>query len=99
METITVIFVGVAALAGGVINSLLAWTKQSPPEPWDTRKFISSFIASLIGAVVIAAGFNYSGTAISPVDFLAAFLAGAGVQGGVANVSGAIAARAAKLSK
>lgn len=88
-----IIFVCLAALVGGIANSLIGWAKQSPPEAWDGRKFITSFIGSLIGAVVIAMGFNYSGISNIIMACFASFLAGAGVQSGLVNISGAISMR------
>ena len=99
MTTEVVIFVFIAALLGGVANALLGWAKQTPPENFDWRKFITTLLTSIIGAAVITAGYNYSGVSNALIEYIGAFLAGAGVASGVTNVSGAIAARAAKLTK
>ncbi len=90
-----VIYVAIAALLGGVINALLGWTQTT--DPFNERKFMASAIASFIGAVVIAATFNYSGLTVPASSMAAilalfnAFLAGAGVSSGVSRISGSIA--------
>lgn len=89
-----VLFVGIAAFVGGIANALLGWAKQNPPEKWDSRKFVVSVVTALIGAAIIAEGFNYSGITNSALAYVGAFIAGVGVQGGTVNVFGAIAMRA-----
>lgn len=91
-----IILVVIFAFLGGIAIALLAWSKQTPPEPFDMRKFIPSLIAAIIGAVGIAAVFNYSGITNTYLACIGAFLAGAGVTSGVSNVSGAQAARVIK---
>jgi hypothetical protein len=88
-----VIYIGLAALAGGIVIALLGWTETK--ESFDARKFSSSIIRAIIGAAVIAAGFNYAG-ATSPIMYLFAFLGGAGFDAGGKRIAGAIAARGAK---
>ncbi len=84
--------IAVAALVGGIVTALLGWTETT--EPFNPKKFTSSIIRSLIGAVVIAVAFDAAG-GISPLDYLVAFLAGAGVDAGGKRVAGALAARLA----
>ena len=86
-----VIYVGAAAFLGGMITALLGWTESA--ETFDVKKFMSSVIRSVVGAVVIAAAYDYSGAANPIIAYLMAFLAGAGVDAGGNRVAGAIAAR------
>ena len=85
-----VVLIGLAALAGGIIISLLGWTETQ--EPFNGRKFSSSVIRSVIGGAVIAASFNYAGE-ITPIAYLLAFLGGAGFDAGGKRIAGAIFAR------
>ena len=86
MNTQFVIVVLIAALVGGICTVALGWLESSAV--FDRRKFATSAVRSLIGAVSIAAAFNYSGST-APICFLLAFLAGAGVNAGGNQLAGA----------
>jgi len=83
----TIIFVGVAALAGGLAVSVLGYLQGT--NKWSWRKFGASFITSVIGAAGISAVVDISG-AISPVLYIVAFLSGAGVDAGRSRIAGSI---------
>lgn len=82
-----IIIVCLAAFMGGVLTALIGWGGTT--EPFNARKFMTSVVKSLIGAVVIAAAFDYSQTT-SPISYLLAFLSGAGVDAGLKRVTNAI---------
>jgi len=84
------LYVAAAAFLGAVVVSLLGWTETT--EPFDLRKFASSMIRGIIGAIGIAVAFDYAGSA-GPLGYPIAFLAGAGVDAGGKRVAAAIAAR------
>ena len=84
-----VIYVGIAAFLGAIIASLLGWADTS--EPFIRRKFLTSAIRGLVGAIGIAVVFNYGGSA-GPIMYLLAFLAGAGIDAGGNRVAGAVTA-------
>ena len=82
-----IILIGAAAFAGGIATSLLGFTESAAA--WDWRKFASSAIRSLVGAVGIAVVIDFAG-GITPILYLMAFLSGAGVEVGGNRVMGAI---------
>ncbi len=84
---INIIVIGLAAFAGGIATAVLGWTERATP--WNWRKFSSSMIRSVVGAVAIAAAMDYSG-AVTPILYLFAFLSGAGVEAGGNRVAGAL---------
>lgn len=84
------LYVAVAAFLGAIVDSLLGWTETT--EPFDLRKFASSLIRGIVGAIGIAVLFDYAGSA-GTLGYLVAFLAGAGVDAGGKRVAAAIAAR------
>jgi hydrogenase/urease accessory protein HupE len=99
-STLVIIMVALFALLGGIANGMLAWARQNPPEPFDLRKFLVSFITAFIAAVGIAAVFDYANIKSIALAYLGAFLSGAGATSAVSNISGAIAMRAlATLNK
>lgn len=85
-----VIYIGISAFIGAIINALLGWTESS--DAFDVRKFTSSIIRGVIGAAGIAAAFNYAED-INAISFIIAFLAGAGVDAGGNRIAGAIVSR------
>jgi hypothetical protein len=87
---INILWVAVAAFAGGMATALIGWAEASTP--WDWRKFSSSLVRSLVAAVGIAAAMDYSG-ATAPIIYFLAFLSGAGVEVGGNRIAGAIANR------
>ena len=87
---INLIGVALAAFVGGITTALLGWSEASAP--WNWKKFSSSIIRSLVGAVAIAAAMDYSG-ATAPIIYLLAFLSGAGVEVGGNRIAGAITKR------
>ena len=84
---INLIGIALAAFLGGITTALLGWSEASTP--WNWKKFSSSVVRSLVGAVAIAAAMDYSG-ATAPIIYLLAFLSGAGVEVGGNRVAGAI---------
>ena len=84
---INLVGIAVAAFLGGITTALLGWSEAS--NPWNWKKFSSSVIRSLVGAVAIAAAMDYSG-ATAPIIYLLAFLSGAGVEVGGNRIAGAI---------
>jgi len=87
---INLIGIALAAFVGGITTALLGWSEASTP--WNWKKFSSSVIRSLVGAVAIAAAMDYSG-ATAPIVYLVAFLSGGGVEVGGNRVAGAITKR------
>jgi len=87
MFKLIIILVFLTALSGGIATSLLGWAATT--EPFTPRKFLTSVVKSFIGAAVIAAAFDYSGTT-NMISLLLAFLSGAGVDAGVKRVTDAI---------
>jgi len=84
---INLIGIALAAFVGGLTTALLGWSEASAP--WNWKKFSSSVIRSLVGAVAIAAAMDYSG-ATAPIIYLLAFLSGAGVEVGGNRIAGAL---------
>jgi len=80
-------FVALASFLGGITVALLGWLEAS--SPWNWKKFSSSVVRSLVGAVVITVATDYSGAA-TPIIYLIAFLSGAGVEVGGNRIAGAI---------
>lgn len=87
------LYVAAAAFLGAIVASLLGWTETN--EPFHPRKFASSLIRGIVGAIGIAFAFDYAGST-APLGYLLAFLAGAGVDAGGKRIAGAIVARLAK---
>lgn len=83
-----VVYIGIAALVGGIVNGLLGWLNTT--DPFVLRKFLSSVIASVLGAAIIAISFDLSGTSNLVASLFVAFLSGAGVSAGTSRVAGAI---------
>ena len=96
MTTLDIVIILLFAFLGGILNSLMGWAKQVPPEPFDVRKFITAFISAILGSASITAIFDFSGITNIWLAALGALLSGAGVTSVVGNVSGSIAARAVK---
>ena len=82
-----IILIGAAAFAGGIATALLGYTESAAT--WDWRKFASSAIRSLVGAVGIAVVIDFTGE-VTPILYLMAFLIGAGVEVGGNRLMGAI---------
>ena len=87
---INLIYIAVAAFFGGIATALIGWTQQGGS--WNSKKFISSLVRSLVAGVGIAVAMDYSG-GTAPIIYLLAFLSGAGVEVGGNRVAGAIASR------
>ena len=81
---INLIGIALAAFFGGITTALLGWCEASTR--WNWKKFSSSVVRSLIGAVGVAVATDYSGAA-APIIYLLAFLSGAGVEVGVNRVA------------
>ncbi len=84
---INLIGIALAAFVGGITTALLGWSEASTP--WNWKKFSSSIVRSLVGAVALAAAMDYSGATV-PMIYLLALLSGAGVEVGGNRVAGAI---------
>jgi hypothetical protein len=70
------LYIGLVALAGGLVAALVGWLDSQ--EPFDGRKFGGSAIRSLIAAAVFAVGYQLS-DGVNVLDLFYAFLGGAGV--------------------
>ena len=70
------LYVGLVALAGGLVAALLGWLDSR--DPFDGRKFSGSSIRSLIAAAVFTVGYQLS-DGVNALDLFYAFLGGAGV--------------------
>jgi hypothetical protein len=92
MDNTLIIVVAVAAFIGGIASALLAWAKSTPPEPWNGRVAATVVVSALIGAAVVATGFNFSGVTNFIAAGLLAFLSGGGWTAGVSRVGGVIVA-------
>ena len=82
-----IILVFVAAFMGGIVAALLGWVSTN--ECFVARKFVTSVIKALIGAVVISVTFNFAGTT-NLIMLMIAFLSGAGVDAGAKRITNAI---------
>lgn len=85
-----VLYIGVAAFIGGLISGVLGWAGSQ--EKFDPRKFSTTVLRSLLGAVSIAVAYNYVGN-ITAIDYGMAVLAGAGIDAGAKRIAGSIANR------
>lgn len=87
---INILGVAAAAFLGGMLVALIGWTESS--DTWNWKKFIASVARSLIGAVAMAAAWDYSG-ATTPIIYLLAAISGAGIEVGGNRIAGAVASR------
>ena len=86
-----ILIVMAVAIVGGLVSALTGWVATT--EPFDARKFVTSLLKSVVGAVVIGYAGWQSGLftgAVNPGVVLMAFLSGAGVDAGVKRVTDAI---------
>ena len=86
----SVLWIAVAAFAGGIIAALAGWLETQ--EPFNPRKFGSSAARALLAAVGVAIAYSYANN-LSALDIAMALLAGAGVDVLGNRVAGAITAR------
>jgi drug/metabolite transporter (DMT)-like permease len=70
------LYIALAGLSGGLVTALLGWLESG--EPFNPRKFGGSVIRAMVAGVVFAVGYHIADT-LSIMDFLYAFLGGAGV--------------------
>jgi hypothetical protein len=84
-----VIWIAVAAFAGGVVASVLGWLDSA--ELFEPRKFSASIVRALVAAVAFAVGYQYANS-VTPIDLGIAFCGGAGVDVLGNRISGAIKA-------
>lgn len=90
------LFFALFAFAGGIATALLGWAQKATP--WRWRSFLTSFIRSLIAAVLLAYGANYTG-GHGTLFYMFAFLSGAGVEGGANRAAGASATVITEVGK
>jgi len=84
---INIVWLALAAFIGGMATGLVGWAEAGTP--WNARKFVVTLVRSALGGVAIAAATDYTG-ATSPIIYLLAVLAGAGVEVGSNRIAGAI---------
>lgn len=72
-----VLYVGLAALGGGVVAGLLGWFKNGMT--FEARKFAPTVLRALLAGGGIALTYTLIGDVASIADIVAAFMAGAGV--------------------
>ena len=87
------IYIAIAALAGGIIAAVLGWLDSG--ENFESRKFGSSMLRALFAAVAFAVGYAYSNS-IGVMDIAVAFCGGAGVDALGHRISGAISSKEIK---
>ena len=84
-----ILWLALAAWGGGIVSGLLGWFESK--EPFDARKFSSTFLRALLAAAVFAIGGAVSLVgAIGWEVLIASFLAGAGVDAGLKRLAGSI---------
>jgi hypothetical protein len=72
------IFIAIAACAGGIVSGLLGWIDSEKGfKNWDWRKFARTLVVSVIAGVGFAVGFQLVGS-LQIYHFFVAFLGGAG---------------------
>ena len=86
----SVMWIAVAAFAGGIIAALAGWLETQ--EPFDPRKFASSGVRALLAAIGVAIAYSYANN-LSAIDIVMAILAGAGVDSLGNRITGSIKAR------
>ncbi len=82
-----------AAFIGSLVSGTVNWLSST--EAFSMRQFLASVLRGLISAAVMGAGFSFSGT-LTPMDIVAAFLSGAGVDAIGNRVAKSIAIRRGK---
>ena len=87
-----VLWIGLLAFAGGVIAALLGWLESKVP--FDVKKFGSSAIRALLAGFGFALAYNFQNF-LTPLDLIAAFLGGAGVDVVGNRIGGALRKRKA----
>ena len=85
METWYLFLILLSAFAGGVLFGLLGWVESV--EPFVLRKFMATVLRSLLGAVGVAAFFDYASVG-PPMSYLFAFIAGLGMDEGIKRLVG-----------
>lgn len=70
------VFVALAAFAGGMLSAILGWIDSR--EPFDVRKFGRSLIFALLAGIAFGVGYNFVGV-VGVRDLFLAVLSGAGV--------------------
>ena len=74
-----IVYIGLAALVGGILSSLLGWADAK--EPFYVNKFAASLLRALLAAGGFAAAYTYAGN-IGVMDIVIAVLGGAGIDAG-----------------
>lgn len=82
------------AFLGGMVAALMGWAQAATP--WDWRKFLTSFLRSLVGAVVLAYGADYTG-GHGTLFYMFAFISGGGFEMYLNRAAGAAATQLPKL--
>ena len=70
------VYIALAAFAGGMLSAILGWIDSS--EPFNVRKFGRSAIFALLSGVAFGVGYNFVGQ-VGVRDLFLALLSGAGV--------------------
>lgn len=70
------VYIALAAFAGGMLSAILGWIDSS--EPFNVRKFGRSLIFALLSGVAFGVGYNFVGQ-VGVRDLFLALLSGAGV--------------------
>lgn len=81
-----VFYVALAAFGGGILDAVLGWLKAG--ESFSARKFWPSIIRALLAGGVFAVTFSVVDKVPAAEDFVAAVLAGAGVDAGLHRLTG-----------
>lgn len=89
------LIIAICWLAGSAIIGIIGWMNSS--DAWNTRKFMSTILGGVSGAIVFGLAYQYTGASLTVLDYLTAIAAGMGVGAAVPRISGAIASRSAKL--
>lgn len=71
-----VFYIASAAFVGGIVAAVLGYLDSKTH--FQPRKFLASLIRALVAAAVFAVGYSYS-DGVTPLEIVAAFIAGAGI--------------------
>ena len=83
-----IILIAVAAFSGGILSALLGWLDSH--EQFEARKFTASVLRALGAGAAFAITYTLAGPAVTVLDLVVAFVAGAGVDASINRIAGAI---------